>query len=74
MASKDGNKLELVFNTNEGTKVTHNYNYVDYSAETADVQAVVTAIIANGVIFEKVPTSISSAAMVKTNVVKLNLS
>lgn len=67
-----GTKLELVFGTSSGS-VTMNFNYADPDASTEDVTALMNGIIANGAIFEKVPTSIKSASIVEITETILNV-
>ena len=66
-----GTKLELTFNTNNGSKTKFNYAYINPEVETAEVQALVTGMIANGSIFEEPPISISQADLVTTSITRI---
>ena len=69
-----GTNLVLVFKDSDSNNVTMNYKYADPEVSTASVQELVTGIITNGSIFDKVPLTAKSAKVVTTTerVIELN--
>ena len=70
------NRLVLEFyDSNRGT-ITMTYNHAEESEDirTADVRALVNAIITNGSIFQSVPVSAKSAKLVMTSESEFQLS
>lgn len=60
-----GTKLSVTYTSADGD-YTQSYNRVDSEAEVADIQAAVTSVITNGIIFTKVPTGVKSMKLVTT--------
>lgn len=68
------NRLVLEFyDSNRGT-ITMTYNHADEDVTTANVRALVNAIITNGSIFQSVPVSVKSAKLVVSTESEFQLS
>ncbi len=70
----EGTKLVLTFNTSEGKTTTININYAKPSATTAQVKALMQAMITNTDVFAATLTSAKSAKTVTTSEATYDLS
>lgn len=66
MATTATTKVVIQCATAEGTSVNYSYNYINPSAQDADIVALASGIVANGSIFEKVPVLLKTIKMVTT--------
>lgn len=62
-----GTKLVCTFGTNSDKTASFTFNYAKSGATLASVKALMTAIIANGAIYENVPLTAKSAKTVTTS-------
>lgn len=60
------NKLSLTFSTESGTNATLSYKYAKSNVTSAQVKALMTAIIANKAIFSAALSAAKSAKLVRT--------
>lgn len=67
-------KLVLEFYDSNDEAFSQTYNYASQSATTANVKALMNAIVTNGSIFDKVPESQKSAKLVVTTETEYDLS
>lgn len=69
-------KLVCTFLDNEGNTMNLSYNYIMEASELddADVKALMNAIITNGSIFERTPTTAKSAKIVVTTEEEVDIS
>lgn len=65
MADSTTTKLSITFVGADGT-FTQSYNRVNPEAETSLLQSFAQTVVTNGIILEKVPTSIKSMKLVTT--------
>ncbi len=70
----EGSKLVLTFSNASGNNTTISFNYADPSVSSAAVKALANGIVANGVIYDNVPTETKSAKMVITTETEYDLS
>lgn len=70
----EGTKLNIVFNTSEGTTSTYNFGYADEDMTVGQVKAVCNAMIANTDIYEETLVSAKSAKTVITSEIVYDLS
>ena len=68
------NKLSITFVTATGTSMTLAYKYVKSNVTISNVQALITAIIANKVIFSSQPVSARSAKLIQTEETPIDIS
>lgn len=66
-------RLEMKFIDSSGEKFTQNMAYCDPEVNDAKVKALMQGIVANGEIFERTPTAISSAQTVVTERTAIDL-
>ena len=66
--------LKLVFDGNDGKKVSFNFPYADADASAIQVKALMQIIVANGDIYSEVPQSISKAEFFVSEVRPIDVS
>ena len=69
-----GTNLVIQYATADGSTTTHTWKYAKSSATLAQVQALITATIAEGEIFTKEHTAVKSAKIVTTTETPYDLS
>ncbi len=67
-------KLVLSFVDSNGDSVSFSYNYADPEVTAANVSALMSGIITNGSIFQKVPATAKGAKLVTTETTEIALS
>lgn len=68
------NKLTLTFGTADGKSATMSYKYVKSDITSANVKALINAILTNGVIFASNPVTAKGAKLVQTEETAIDIS
>ena len=67
-------KLVVEFVRSNGTTMSQTYKYAKSNVSSANAKALMQAIIANGNIFQKVPSAMKAARIVTTDTTEIDLS